>query len=59
MNSEFHERFQKFMKVSNHTKSELLKARNTIKKYQSILKENIDLLNRDKKRRILYEFIEK
>ncbi|EAR94380.2 GTPase-activator protein for Ras-like GTPase (macronuclear) [Tetrahymena thermophila SB210] len=59
MSSEFHERFQKFMKVSNHTKSELLKAKNTIKKYQSILKENIDLLNRDKKRRILYEFIEK
>ncbi|KAL4511721.1 hypothetical protein ABPG72_012566 [Tetrahymena utriculariae] len=59
MSSEFHERFQKFMKLSNHTKSELLKAKNTIKKYQSILKENIDLLNRDKKRRILYEFIEK
>lgn len=59
MNSEFTERFQKFNTVCNHTKSELLKAKNTLKKNQAILKETIDLLSKEKKRRILFEFIEK
>lgn len=59
MNREFHERFEIFQKVSNHNKSELLKAHNMIKKYTSILKENIDIINSDQKGRIVVEFIEK
>jgi len=55
---EFEERFRLFMKTSNHTKSELLKARTTLNKNRAVLKDSIEQLQKDKKRRVLYNFIE-
>lgn len=54
MTSEFNARFEIFSRMSNHAKSELLKARDTIKKYMSILKDNIERLLKHKKRSILF-----
>ena len=39
---EFEDRFRIFMKTSNHTKSELLKARTTLNKNRAVLKDSIE-----------------